>query len=380
MKQHQKLSNLIQGLHKIPITRNYKFNFDMLPLEVERITMAQRINLIKTGFNLLKIPVKPYSYPPYCSIELTNYCNLKCPICPTGAGTIKRKPQAMEVSLFEKAWEELSPTLLVACLWNWGEPLLHPELRSILKITSKSNVATLISTNGQNLDDKKVIRALVDYPPKVLIVALDGITDETNSKFRVRAKLAPALEGVKMLVKKRKGKYPILHWRFIVMRHNEHELPELDEFAKLNKFDSYSIRTLSLTEGKSKKHNILKPDNPKYQAYQYKGKAKMKRNDYLCDKIVSFPCVMVNGDVTPCEQDVNASIKYGNIQDESFKDIWWGIKAQEIRHQILTDMDKVRFCKGCCFRDRPLNTCSIEYQEVKQIEDNIRRAVILAHK
>jgi MoaA/NifB/PqqE/SkfB family radical SAM enzyme len=114
-------------------------------------------------------------------IELTNYCNLKCRVCPTGTGRLERQPAAMEPALFERLMNEVGSYLMTASLWGWGEPLLHPQLSSILRIAQKQGVTTFLSTNGQNLSDEEVLEALVSYPPTFLIVALDGITDETNS-------------------------------------------------------------------------------------------------------------------------------------------------------------------------------------------------------
>lgn len=62
-------------------------------------------------------------------------------------------------------------------------------------------MTTLLSTDGQNLDDREVLQALIRYPPTYLIVCIDGVTDETNSIFRVGAKISPALAGVRHLAR-----------------------------------------------------------------------------------------------------------------------------------------------------------------------------------
>ena len=77
---------------------------------------------------------QPWSWPVHMQIELTNYCNLKCPVCPTGIGAINRKPLAMDVSLFEQLMDEVGQYLLTLSLWGWGESILHPQLAKILRI------------------------------------------------------------------------------------------------------------------------------------------------------------------------------------------------------------------------------------------------------
>jgi radical SAM protein with 4Fe4S-binding SPASM domain len=363
-----KLNNLIRASSKVSrlLQKDFKFESDVLPVCLKNITWKQRLNLLKSGFNLLKVSERPYAYPDYMMVELTNYCNLKCPICPTGKGLLKRKPANMEVSLFQQLWNETSPYILTAYLWDWGEPLLHPEIKDILRIAHSTNTVTILSTNGQNLNDRKVIEALLCYPVQYLIVALDGIADETLSKFRVGATLEPALEGVKQLVTRRYHKYPIVHLRYIPMKHNEHELPNIAKWARDNYFDSYSIRTLSIIDDKDTTHNIMKPDNPKYRAYEYKDNQRVQRNDYICDKIFSFPSVLVNGDVIACGQDYNGVLSYGNLKEQSFKNIWFSDRAKEIRHNILTNKDMYSFCRNCCFRDRAVDTCSIEFHDLRK--------------
>ena len=160
----------------------------------------------------------------------------------------------MNVDLFERVIDEVGPYLLTVSLWAWGEPLLHPELQKILSVARKHKVAILLSTNGQNLNDERVIEALIHEPPTHLIVAIDGLSDETNSKFRVGAKLNRIVSGVRRIaeIKQRKNQaLPILHMRFIVMKHNQHEVPHIRDFAKTNYFDLLSVRTLSIIDSKS---------------------------------------------------------------------------------------------------------------------------------
>jgi len=259
---------------------------------------------------------------------------------------------------------------MTASLWGWGEPLLHPQLCDILRIAQKQGMATLISTNGQNLSDENVLKALVDYPPTYLIVALDGITDETNSLFRVGAKVDKALSGVHRLVRMRaqKGsKLPIVHLRYIVMKHNEHELPYLPKFAAENEFDIMTIRTLSIIDAPEETHHNLLPSSERYQAYGYENNKRVSRTDFMCEMAFTFPTVFADGTVVACDQDCRAQQPYGSLADgSSFADIWWSRRASEIRKTIRDNPSKFSFCKNCPFRDRPISTCSVEFLDLRK--------------
>lgn len=346
------------------------FTFDLMPFNVSQMSLARRFNLIRSAANLAYRRLQPWSWPSHMQIELTNYCNLKCRVCPTGLGKLNRPPKAMDVALFERLMNEVGPYLMTASLWAWGEPLLHPQLSDILRIAQKQGMATLISTNGQNLSDENVLKALVNYPPTYLIVALDGITDETNSLFRVGAKIDKALTGVHRLVRMRaqKGsKLPIVHLRYIVMKHNEHELPYLPKFAAENEFDIMTIRTLSIIDAPEETHHNLLPSSERYQAYGYENNKRVSRTDFVCEMAFTFPTVFADGTVVACDQDCRAQQPYGSLAGgSSFADIWWSRHASEVRKTIRDNPSKFSFCKNCPFRDRPISTCSVEFLDLRK--------------
>ena len=344
---------------------HYDFTFDLMPAHASQIPTMKRFNLLKTGANLIYRRSNAWGWPIHLHIELTNYCNLKCPVCPTGIGSLDRQPVAMDPALFEHLMNEVGPYLLTAHLFGWGESLLHPQLANILRFTQNRGIVTFLSTNGQNLNDEEVLQALINYPPTYLIVAIDGLTDETNSTYRVGAKLEPALTGVRRLARTRRQKglqLPILHLRYMVMKHNEHELPQLPAFAAENQFDVLTIRTLSIIDAPDDTHHELKPNNEKYRAYGYENNKRISRPDFICEKAFIFPAVFADGTVVACEQDYSAQQPYGSLADgSSFTDIWWSRKAAEIRRTIRDNPESFSFCRNCPFKDRPISTCSIQY-------------------
>jgi radical SAM protein with 4Fe4S-binding SPASM domain len=354
----------------ILVRGRYDFEYDLMPVHVHHMPLKKRLNLLLTGANLIHRRAHAWSRPINMHIELTNYCDLRCRVCPSGTGRLDRQPAAMDPALFERVMSEVGPYLLTASLWGWGEPLLHPQLADILRIARNRGVTTFLSTNGQALGDETVLRALASYPPTYLLVCLDGMTDETNSAFRVGAKLAPALSGVKRLVQMRReagSRLPVLHLRFIVMKHNEHEVPGLPQFAAENQFDELSIRTLSVIDAPEDIHKDLIPDGETFRAYGYSDDGRISRNDFICEQAFTFPAVFADGTVVACDQDCNAQQPIGSLADgSSFADIWWSRKADRIRRTIRDNPDDFSFCKQCPFRDRPVGHCSVEYFDLRE--------------
>lgn len=342
----------------------YDFRFDMMPLHLRNMSLTKRCNLLASGLNLVYRRLRPWSWPLHMQVELTNFCNCRCPVCPTGAGTLGRDPGTMDVDVYHRLMDEAGPYLLTVLLWGWGEPLLHPQFAEFIRLTRAHDVVPIISTNGQNLHERHVQDDLLAHPPTYLIVAIDGLTDQTNSRYRVGAKLAGVLEGVARLAREKAQhgrKLPILHMRYMVMKHNQHERPDVERFAASHGFDQLAIRTLSIIDDETIPIADLVPDDRKYQAYDLQADRPGRRNDFICQHAFCFPGIQLDGTVVPCDQDFRGRHAIGRFGDgTSFADIWFGRAARSARRTIRRDRRQFSFCRNCPYADRKTNTCSVE--------------------
>ena len=341
------------------IARNqYSFTYDLTPMRSDNMSAAKRLNLFKAGLNLIYRRAKPWSWPTHMHIEISSRCNLNCPVCPQGKGILKRHQPMMDLELFSKLMSEAGPYLLAVCLWSWGEPLLNPQFAEMIRIAKSYGVITLVSTNGQCLDDQRVRADLISEPPTYLIVAIDGLTEQTNAMYRVGAKLAPVLTGVRQLVnmkRQRNQEFPLLRMSYIVMKHNQHEVPQLRSFAAENGFDLVTLRGLftRFTESGESPHRDLVPDLEQYQAYQYRNGRRIKRHDFVCTHAFCFPAVFTDGTVVACNKDFNADYAYGRMGNGvSFADVWFGQRATATRKVIRDTRETLSSCAHCPYADQ----------------------------
>jgi hypothetical protein len=82
-----------------------------------RTALGRRTQRLRARANL---PVKWAAYeagltrgpffPDRLYVESTNYCNLKCIMCPTGLGDIRRPKGYMDTGLFQRIVDEVAPT------------------------------------------------------------------------------------------------------------------------------------------------------------------------------------------------------------------------------------------------------------------------------
>lgn len=321
----------------------YSFIYDRMPMLAAGMDRAKRLNLFMSGANLLYRRPRPWSMPLHMQFELTSFCNLRCPVCPTGTRLLGRPPQAMDVALFERVLEETGPYLLTMSLWGWGEPLLHPRLAEMLRVARKYPAVKLLSTNGQNLDQPRVLDALISEPPDYLILALDGLTDETNTRYRVGARMEPALEGIRKLAEMKRARglrLPVLNMRFIVMKHNQHELPLLEDFARRHEFELLSIRSLYMIE--STTNERTREELPPA------GERGAGRDGFICQHPFWFPTVFADGTLVLCEQDYGADLSAGRVADGvSFRQLWYSDATARLREQIRDHPEGVSFCRKC---------------------------------
>ncbi|MGE5571007.1 MAG: radical SAM/SPASM domain-containing protein [Rhodospirillales bacterium] len=353
MRSHERSQGIIRAprlVWDVLGRGRYEFVYDRMPMVASGMSWRKRLNLFRAGANLLHRRLQPWSMPLHMQFELANYCNLRCPVCPAGTRSVSRQPMAMDVELFRRVMDEVGPYLLTTCLWAWGEPTFHPRLKDILRAARTHDVITLFSTNGQQLNHERVLEALIEEPPDYLVVALDGLTDQTNSVYRVGARMSPILEGVKRLaeMKRRRGqRMPVLNMRFIVMRHNEHEAQEVMEFAKQHEFELLSLRTLCTYVEPVYDPEAGRRLRPDRVASEAGGK-------FYCLHPFWFPTLFADGTVVLCEQDYNAELGLGRVEgDVSFTRLWKSKKAARLRRLIRDRMAEVGFCHNCPYKDHP---------------------------
>ena len=92
--------------------------------------------------------------------EIVGFCNARCPWCITGNKSLKHlsyPAKSISMDDFQNAIDRLIdggfiyPGESVIDLYNWGEPMLHPELNAILKILRKNNIKFTLSTNASKV-------------------------------------------------------------------------------------------------------------------------------------------------------------------------------------------------------------------------------------
>lgn len=317
------------------------------------ITFARLINVAKiiSSFQISKITRKPivWGRPVSFSIEPTNFCNLKCPECPSGLGQLTRPLGLLDLDAFKKLIDEIKGHAFYIQLFFQGEPYINKKLPEMIKYAEQNNVYVSISTNGLLIDEKKVEKVL-DNPPDKLIFSIDGLDEETYQNYRVGGTFAKADEGLRLLLRRKRErglKKPFVELQFIIMKANEKQIPDVLKYGKELGVNRTALKTMQVSSYENAVQYL--PEDPKYRRYILKdGKVTMKgqMKDH-CFALWRTSVVTWDGRVVPCCFDKDAHYVLGSLKEMKFEDIWRSAPYNKFRAQILKNRKSVDMCLNC---------------------------------
>jgi len=365
------LRDVLPQLPNILFRRRLKFNFELLPFEAKELSLKKISNFFMAGLNQFFLPSKPFGYPVIAQVEPTNFCNLTCPLCLTTSQTTSRPRGLLSFDTFKAFIDELGDYLLLIVMWNWGEPFLNPEIFKIITYAKTKNILVHSSTNGNVKFDDDKADTLVESGLDSLVFAVDGATQETYSKYRKGGDLNLVLENIRSVVraKKRKGSAsPQLNVRFVVMQHNEKELPMVQKLAEELGVDFFTIKTVNLpsARGDNLDGNYI-PEDSRYRRYEYKQQTLTRvEKPFECMRPWKRITLDVSGEVISCEFDYKNGHSFGNINtDKSALSVWKGKKAKDLRKKFNRGNNNFYHCKDCSYKNSVFNDCIIEKSSFK---------------
>lgn len=180
----------------------------------------------------------------YTLVEITNHCNLKCPMCPQAYEGGMCEKGFMDEQTFKKIIDTFprknKPNALK--LFWLGEPMLHPKFAEYLQYAIKrfSNPRGFeyitFDTNGTLLSEKicEVILSAGDIIP-IFTISLDAATERAYGRIRMGGNFRMVVKNVLRYLKMRQERealYPAVMLQFILMEENHEEVLEFIDFWK----------------------------------------------------------------------------------------------------------------------------------------------------
>ena len=287
-------------------------------------------NAVRTNRAYRRRHIDVRSRPYLLCIEPLYYCNLACPLCQRQTFPDARKNDAGRLSLdiYDKILDEIGDYLIKCNIYGLGEPLMDWNLtRSVIEKTHKRRIFTEVSTNC-TLVTPKIAQEIVNCGLDFLSCAIDGVTQETYSKYRVGGSVEKALAGLRMICEeKRKQRSSMeIQWQYLV---NRFSAPEMDRAREIAEEIGVFLRFEQFggTEGDEQLQNYWLSDLPKYSAKIAPGHS---FNPCQCKWLWCGVVINSNGQLARCTAYANTAM-LGNVGERSVMEIYNGPESQRAR-------------------------------------------------
>ncbi|MFH0786876.1 MAG: radical SAM/SPASM domain-containing protein [Pseudomonadota bacterium] len=281
------------------------------------------------------------TYPPLrIWIELTDHCNLKCPLCPNQL-LPKGEKGYISLELFKKIIDQISREVYDLNLFHRGEPLLHPHLIELITYAQGRGIPCRIHTNATVLSNS-LSKQILTAGLEILSFSFDGYKASLYEKNRYPAKFEETLGNIKhflALKKESKKRKPITVLQMMSVEEN-HPGPELKKLVS-------SLKVLGLN-----RVVFRRPHNwGGAVSLSLESSTDHPKDLFTC----TFPwyalIIYWDGRVGPCPQDFFGRMIMGDLNQQTIPEIWNGPVMQELRAKIRDRQYPVlEPCRQC---DRP---------------------------
>jgi len=364
-----KIPEALTKLPELLIQGRLSFDFDGVPLIAEQLSLQRKLNLLRIGMSMIFRSNRVHGLPPIIQVEPTNICNLKCPLCPTGTGSMKRPKGFMSMETFQRILDELGDKLVLVTLYGWGEPFLNKELPRMIEACTAHNICTLSDTNGHCLQTLDDALRVVDAGLTGLIIALDGSTQEIYQIYRKSGNVEKVKRCVALVeeAKARRGSpIPYTCLRSIVTRDTEEDLLNMERLACDLGVNMFSYKTLGM-ETYGENFHDYEPAEESMRRFDYKGLLRRRRPFFYCLFPFRQPAIFWDGTVVGCEYDYSLEMPWGQIGRKSFATMWNSLQAIEMRRRIRRVATRPIFCSKCPYQDRVQDSCVLLRKELRPL-------------
>ena len=328
-------------------------------------------------------------YPLHVEIGPTNRCNHYCHFCSVDwitHGKVLINTEALLRSLTSMAEVGVKSVYFA----GEGEPTLHQDITKFVEHARKSGMGVAMSTNGHLLNEE---RSDVLIPNLSWIrFSIDAAKGETHSKIHLKGKNDKALAKIfdnisyAVKVKKREGSKCELGIQAIALPENVEELEDLAKICKELGVDNFQVKPAHNHPKSDFSPNTykyyqdgLEADLMKYEDENFKVVVRTKSMERLteartycgeCNAFSFFALLDAKGYLYTCNIFYDKpEFSFGNINNNSFKEIWDSEQRQNVI-KTINEQNKKDNHKQCgVYRCRP-DVLNRHLYRVKHPEQN----------
>ncbi|MBR3561262.1 MAG: radical SAM protein [Oscillospiraceae bacterium] len=271
-------------------------------------------------------------------VEITNICNLRCAFCP---GT-RRAPRTMTPEEFALVLDKLRPRISYVYLHIMGEPLLHPQLDTLLSLAARRGMKVCVTTNGTLLGKQAetLLRSGALYK---ISVSLHSVEENGGDPAAARH----YLDTVWQFSRQAAGQGIIVALRLwnegAADRGNAAILAYLHERSGLADWAEPRRSSFRLAE-----HLYLERE----RAFSWPDLSADAVPTQFCRALREQIGVLADGTVVPCCLDHEGDLALGNLFTQELDDILTGPRAAAMFDGFSRRMPTEELCRRCGYAAR----------------------------
>jgi hypothetical protein len=168
------------------------------------------------------------------NIDITNRCNLSCPICFADAGDELNEPTISQIGTMMQVLRDQMPVPCPAIQFSGGEPTLRKDLTEIVFLARKMGFAQIqVATNGLMLAVRPdLCKDLVHNGLRTIYMQFDGVTSEPYKVIRGCDLLPAKLHAIENL--RAAGQLSIVLVPTLAKGINDGQVGDIVKFASKN--------------------------------------------------------------------------------------------------------------------------------------------------
>jgi radical SAM protein with 4Fe4S-binding SPASM domain len=281
-------------------------------------------------------------------IEPSAMCQLVCPGCPQSNPLFKiqTRGQLMSMRVFEQILSNVGNYLYRIQFYDYGEPFLNKQLLNMISLATARNIGSQVSTNFSFPFRDDFYREIVGSGLEHLIIAMDGITSESYSRYRVNGKYELVEHGLRQILhwkQRLRNRFPVVEWQFIIFDHNRHEIDTVKAMAR-----EIGVDRLCLKYDAGASPLQWTPGD------RFKDRAVRKFRLHSCLWLWGALLIDYEGTVHPCCNSARRDT-IGNLTITPVREIWNCNRMKELRDYVRQQHDDIHCmatgprapCQGC---------------------------------
>ena len=286
--------------------------------------------------------------PKQIIIDVTNSCNLRCPVCPV-TFAMTRPRGLMSFELFRLIIDGfIAETNKPEIFFNFsGEPTLNKRLPDMIAYANKNGHGTFVSTNATRLGAESAERIIHSGLSRIAL-CLDGFSKTAQEAYRVNSDFGAVKKNIEtfLSVKRRlNARNPVTILQTLLTSYSEPQIDDLLKWAKECGFDKVRFKTFSLGSHTSPEMRAAYSHFlPASRALRRHADA---RESILCSVPRSQTVVFWNGDLGLCCIDYDQIVQLPNVKSSGFLSAFRSDEAARARRRGFAKQFKI--CQSCSY-------------------------------